>query len=872
MDCKGFELKANSSKVIEIVFQTDFTVTRISKTLTLKTNLSYPVNYILVAQLPSKGLDQCTALLPRPPWEEKIRKATIGMLMITFVLVLIAVHIDYGNIMYAQSALYGAREKGHVHPTFNLRNIAMRSTNTNNNESSASEELTQRNKTSGALKKRNVSSKPNQKIVNGEVVSSSSSVTSSSFTALPNLTLAEMVSWTFGTKSSKKTNKMNKGKDNIGNATSSSMTTSNSNALSVANDAKSTKTKLNEKLLMDKMDEDLKKSQQNINNKKSGKTAEKPPCGTTRVNNEEQKPTKDEVEDKEVKKEKMPLTKINSKASANTNSGQEIQISQKEQRKCIQSSGTTNLQLELQTKQTIATPSPSSSPSASHSPLTSSQTLGSFVTPMTEITNQQTPVAKENSNGRKLGKTPGRERRKQSTQNTSPATSSCSSNSTSSSATLPQSGSASNVTGKRYERKLKTKASNSLKFSPNSNFNNGNYLYSSSAAMAAAANGNNDQTFYQDVLSPWDYNSHITFSDVLQQTQQYANSQAAEALNSSPTSSSSSSLLYNTDLMQHSTSSSLFDAVPLQSTSSTTPTSIAQMSNASQFSRGENSEISAALAPKRPLKMPNDLGPIGSRKSPSSTPAWEPLNSAIPMQLPMPLNTTIATTSANNLPYDLQHAPNFRINDLLTARQTIQQLTSQPRNNITNNQAAHDFDITHEIMRLQQLEQQLLMQQQQQQQHRQYVNYSQVLNSNWPPSTWTPFIANGGGVNGSIPTCSPSDVFVNTSTPPSSSTWSSRPILEPHYPGQHLPLNSEPSAPSIPQVSNSISSFDNHNTATNGIDTAAGGSGGLILNDTNSPDNMPMFNLFGGLSSIWNDNWKQSTQQQQPQEPSPKHD
>ncbi|XP_065370266.1 transmembrane protein 131 homolog [Calliphora vicina] len=773
MDCSSFELIANSSKKIEISFQSDFTVSRITRPLMLKTNLTYDVRYILVAQLPSKGLEQCELLLPRPPWEAKIRNAAIIMLLITFVLVLIAVHIDYGNIIYNQSALYEARDKGTVHPTFNLRNIAMRSTQINN-DSSPTVETNQKTKTKAtasekndnsssmlSLRKRNVKS---TKAVNGEAKSSSSSTRGG-------MTLAEMVSWTFGTKTAKKSAANNSKNSKVADQ-------ANTN---VSNDVKTTKSKFTEKSLIDKMDGDMKKSQIGKKTKVTDKAQAK---NHDKNETEEVKLRRDDHVDKELKKEKNS-PKLQAKTAASVNSHVETVTAKdaREQRKSLE--------------------------------LSSQATASVEPTAASSDKNQNSP--KEVANGRKIGKTPGRERRKQSAQNISPVISDLTSSSCSSS-TSSSCSSNHNVMGKRNERKMKVKASNSLKFSNNCNATNmfpSSYSASSSpTSMSASILKSENTNSHVDILTPWDCGSHATFSDVLQKSQQQQ------------TQSSTS-----TDLIQQ---GSLFDLM------SHSPNGI------------ENSEITAALTPKRPKNPASDLGPIGSRKSPSSTPVWEPIQSAITMQLPRPLNTTSTATSSTASSSASCYYPmtsTFGYNDLSPPT-----LTSPTMHQ-------HQQDIHAQLLVLQR---QILEQQQLQQQQQQFLN-SNALNNNWSNLSsplWSPILGNGSTANVN----NTSSIFSQPQT--QNSTWSLTPnssspssglVRPPPGLEQNFPINSNLPAAAVTSSAASSSA----QLASTFNNTMATSPNSLTQTDN---DNMPMFNLFGGLSSIWNDNWTQSNNQQQQQQ------
>ncbi|XP_037941671.1 transmembrane protein 131 homolog, partial [Teleopsis dalmanni] len=127
VDCTSFELAPNASKKIEILFSPDFTIARIAKLLVIKTNLSYNVNYTLLAQLPTDSLELCGKLIARPEWETQVRYAAIIVILSSLAMVVFAVHLDLYKIFKIQDAVAKSRDKGPVHPTFNLRNIGIKS-------------------------------------------------------------------------------------------------------------------------------------------------------------------------------------------------------------------------------------------------------------------------------------------------------------------------------------------------------------------------------------------------------------------------------------------------------------------------------------------------------------------------------------------------------------------------------------------------------------------------------------------------------------------------------------------------------------------------------------------------------------------------
>ncbi|XP_017078553.1 transmembrane protein 131 homolog isoform X2 [Drosophila eugracilis] len=123
MDCEGFDLGENETKKVEIAFSADFTSSRVKRSLTLLTNLTYDISYLLLAQMPAESVELCASLLVRPAWESSLKNAALLVLMVSFGLVLVAAVFDAKAIMAQQSAYDAARNKGPLQPTFNLRNI-----------------------------------------------------------------------------------------------------------------------------------------------------------------------------------------------------------------------------------------------------------------------------------------------------------------------------------------------------------------------------------------------------------------------------------------------------------------------------------------------------------------------------------------------------------------------------------------------------------------------------------------------------------------------------------------------------------------------------------------------------------------------------
>ncbi|KAL1398708.1 hypothetical protein pipiens_008754 [Culex pipiens pipiens] len=126
LDCAPFELQPNASKKIEIAFSPDFTLARVTRTLNFDTNINFPVNFTLLGTVPAQGLESCSLSLPRPWFESILKIVLVSVLSITLLGTLLAAFLD-ANKVIKDHILNLSRDRGPVQPPLDLRQIALQS-------------------------------------------------------------------------------------------------------------------------------------------------------------------------------------------------------------------------------------------------------------------------------------------------------------------------------------------------------------------------------------------------------------------------------------------------------------------------------------------------------------------------------------------------------------------------------------------------------------------------------------------------------------------------------------------------------------------------------------------------------------------------
>ncbi|XP_014475490.1 PREDICTED: transmembrane protein 131 isoform X2 [Dinoponera quadriceps] len=127
LDCEAFELTPNATKMIEIAFTPDFTLSRVERKLLVLTSVGPDssdvengvVMFNLLATLPAYSLDSCGSVLARPWWERVGQWLAIGLSPMLLVCVLVVSFIEADRILRESLASYS--KESPVQPPLDLR-------------------------------------------------------------------------------------------------------------------------------------------------------------------------------------------------------------------------------------------------------------------------------------------------------------------------------------------------------------------------------------------------------------------------------------------------------------------------------------------------------------------------------------------------------------------------------------------------------------------------------------------------------------------------------------------------------------------------------------------------------------------------------
>lgn len=123
LNCNPFELSANESRKVDIVFYPDWNLSKVTRMLYLHTSAGYGVNFTLHGTVPPYALEMCSKAIIRPDWENTYRRISASVLTIAFILVILTAFLDSDRVLrdHLQNI---SRDRGPVQPPLDLRQIA----------------------------------------------------------------------------------------------------------------------------------------------------------------------------------------------------------------------------------------------------------------------------------------------------------------------------------------------------------------------------------------------------------------------------------------------------------------------------------------------------------------------------------------------------------------------------------------------------------------------------------------------------------------------------------------------------------------------------------------------------------------------------
>lgn len=858
VDCNGFALKANETKKIEIIFTPDFTMNRIMVPLKIHTNLSYDVEYTMVAQLPSGTIDQCSVLIERPEWEERIRSAAIVVLATTFVFVLIAAHIDYDNILRSQTALYEARDKGSVHPTFNLRTIALKAqaaTHAHEDEPQMANRIAANVQQirCGAIHpqhpKGSTSSSSSSSGSSGSSGNGTNGVKKRSLKRQNNLSGNAMSSrvslpWSLDLnvfKSSVPLAKPTSENDKINPSSCISGAHPTPGSESSGKKSSSALTQIKTNTHSDKLDRS--NSGGNTSNSNTGGKKQQIQVSATQLQVQTSPPKQQQSRGAKKPKNNVAVSVPSSERTDKEplSSGvvyQKVQGNNAGSTKNAR--GNTNKPTVGETLNHLN--------AKSNVPDTASSTVP-ISTPFPSIRDVGT---QSSATGAKYGKTPGRERRKDA-QNAS-------STNIGNDVAVPNCPSAN--ASRRAERRSRQRASNALR---TLNFSDAS-ITAGTATRTRPTNGNDNAGvgggcaaggmggLIGCLSSPWDTCSQATFSDVLQ-------AQPISVLTKNASKANDKS---NLDVSDNKSNFFFTDKEKGMTEHESDFTSKEMQQQTQSF--GQKSGDSAL--DKATVTNSTELGPIGSKKSPSSTPVWEPVNSSSSssgssnhsgngLQIPKPIVSTGDCSFFSDLLTTYEYDGNRQLRGMDTDLYEIKKAPNEYFEYIYN-------------LQQQQLQAQVQAHVQAQQQHQQQQQLMQGVDwARLNSRTWSPMAYLGQHDTPSLNSAALPTTVTNASPCAALMSGLSAPVVG----GNNTGSTSWPIGAALSSTSNVVNGSggptiirpppgleSNFQGINNNTQTVAQQQQSLNVSSTDAgatiTADMQTFDPFSSLSSIWSDSWQ----------------
>ncbi|XP_058800553.1 transmembrane protein 131 isoform X2 [Phymastichus coffea] len=136
LNCASFRLEPNATRKIEIAFTPDFTLSRVERSLLIRTSLGPEISentellnqerglvkLNLVASLPAHMLEVCASMLARPSWESSLQSTATVLTLVLLVCSLVAAFIEADRIL--RGALVNLSRGNPTQPPLDLRSLS----------------------------------------------------------------------------------------------------------------------------------------------------------------------------------------------------------------------------------------------------------------------------------------------------------------------------------------------------------------------------------------------------------------------------------------------------------------------------------------------------------------------------------------------------------------------------------------------------------------------------------------------------------------------------------------------------------------------------------------------------------------------------